>query len=183
MNRLIFVTFVFMGWTFWVLSGGSDFAPQQRVAKAEPPAVAAPEAAPEPPAPAPPAPPAAPDPAPPPAEAPAEPTAEPPAEPAAAPAAAPLPDDGLQFTSLADPSVTTAVVVPEPEALPRDLRIVTGSRVNMREGPSTAYPIVLTLNGGTMTEVLEQDPGGWARVRVLDAGVEGWISGRMLGSP
>lgn len=167
MNRLIFVTFVFMGWTFWVLSGGSDFAPQQRVAKAEPPAVAAPEAAPEPPAPAPPAPPAAPDPAPPPA----------------APAAAPLPDDGLQFTSLADPSVTTAVVVPEPEALPRDLRIVTGSRVNMREGPSTAYPIVLTLNGGTMTEVLEQDPGGWARVRVLDAGVEGWISGRMLGSP
>ncbi len=171
MNRLIFVTFVFMGWTFWVLSGGSDFAPQQRVAKAEPPAVAAPEAAPEPPAPAPPAPPAAPDPAPPPAEPPAE------------PAAAPLPDDGLQFTSLADPSVTTAVVVPEPEALPRDLRIVTGSRVNMREGPSTAYPIVLTLNGGTMTEVLEQDPGGWARVRVLDAGVEGWISGRMLGSP
>ncbi len=73
MNRLIFVTFVFMGWTFWVLSGGSDFAPQQRVAKAEPPAVAAPEAAPEPPAPAPPAPPAAPDPAPPPAEAPAGP--------------------------------------------------------------------------------------------------------------
>jgi hypothetical protein len=167
MNRLIFVTFVFMGWTFWVLSGGSDFAPQRRVAKAEPPAVAAPAPAPEPPAPAPPAPPAAPDPAPPPAEAPA----------------APLPDDGLQFTSLADPSVTTAVVVPEPEALPRDLRIVTGSRVNMREGPSTAYPIVLTLNGGTMTEVLEQDPGGWARVRVLDAGVEGWISGRMLGSP
>ncbi|RIK38660.1 MAG: hypothetical protein DCC55_20480 [Chloroflexi bacterium] len=52
----------------------------------------------------------------------------------------------------------------------------TAVGVNVRSGPSTAYPILTTIRAGTPFTVLGQNPAGnWLRIR-LGTGVEGWIS-------
>lgn len=61
-----------------------------------------------------------------------------------------------------------------------DFRSVIGSRVNMRNGPSTDYSVVSTLLKDTQVEIL-RDPGdGWVKLRVLDTGRVGWMAGRFL---
>lgn len=72
-----------------------------------------------------------------------------------------------------------AVVVIEPPAAP-DLRVVAGTRVNMRTGPGTDYSVLDTLPSGTTTEVIEVNAAGWARVRVTDTGQIGWMAERLL---
>jgi len=74
--------------------------------------------------------------------------------------------------------VVTEVVVEAPA--PLDLRLVAGSRVNMRAGPGTTFDVLDTLNGGTQTEVIEVNATGWARVRVTDTGQIGWMAERLL---
>ncbi len=69
-------------------------------------------------------------------------------------------------------------IVPEPS--PVDLRRVSGSRVNMRSGPSTDFTVLDTLDGGTATEVIERDTNGWVLVRVQNTGQEGWMAERLL---
>lgn len=64
-----------------------------------------------------------------------------------------------------------------------DLREVAGSRVNMRSGPGTNYGVITTLTQGTETEVLEIDPSGWARLRVVGSGQVGWMAERLLSQP
>ena len=69
-------------------------------------------------------------------------------------------------------------IVSEPS--PVDLRRVSGSRVNMRSGPSTDFTVLDTLDGGTATEVIERDTNGWVLVRVQNTGQEGWMAERLL---
>jgi len=78
--------------------------------------------------------------------------------------------------------VTVAVVEPEVVEETPDLRTVAGSRVNMRAGPGTNYNVLDTLVAGTWTEVLEIDSEGWARIRNMDTGQEGWMAERLLSS-
>ncbi len=59
------------------------------------------------------------------------------------------------------------------------IRIVAGSRVNMRQGPSTRYGVVTTLAQGTEAEVLETT-NGWARIRVVETGRMGWMAESLL---
>lgn len=48
--------------------------------------------------------------------------------------------------------------------------------ITMRTGPSTQNAIVRNLPAGTRVEVLEKDEAsGYARVRALDRGTEGWV--------
>lgn len=61
-----------------------------------------------------------------------------------------------------------------------DIREVAGSRVNMRIGPGTNFDVITTLNGGTKLEVLEVNADGWANVSVVDRGIEGWMAERLL---
>ena len=61
-----------------------------------------------------------------------------------------------------------------------DIRAVAGSRVNMRQGPGTNFPVLDTLDGGTQAEVLEINANGWAQIEVLNTGQIGWMSTRLL---
>lgn len=57
---------------------------------------------------------------------------------------------------------------------------VTGTRVNMRAGPSTANPVIESLPGGTLAEKLGETENGWYQIRALDSGEIGYMSGRFL---
>ncbi|WP_372674982.1 SH3 domain-containing protein [Aquicoccus sp.] len=68
---------------------------------------------------------------------------------------------------------------PEP-ATSRDIRVVSGARVNLRGGPGMQFGIVDSLPQGTRVEVLN-DPGlGWVELQVNDSEVSGWMAERLL---
>ena len=56
---------------------------------------------------------------------------------------------------------------------------VTGSRVNLRQGPGTGNAVVTQLTLGTEAEVLDRQ-GGWVQIRTADGSVSGWMSGKFL---
>ncbi|WP_305971663.1 MULTISPECIES: SH3 domain-containing protein [unclassified Mameliella] len=64
----------------------------------------------------------------------------------------------------------------------RDLRIVTGTRVNLRDGPATSYDVITQLFEGDEVEVLDDTGDGWVRLRVLSGLDEatGWMSDDFL---
>ncbi|WP_254445859.1 SH3 domain-containing protein [Ruegeria arenilitoris] len=68
-------------------------------------------------------------------------------------------------------------VTPEPV---RDIREITGTRVNMRDGPGTIYPIIGKATIGQQVEVLSESGTGWLRLRVLPAQQVGWISASLV---
>ncbi len=64
----------------------------------------------------------------------------------------------------------------------QDVRAVTGNRVNVRGGPGTDYGVVGSLTRGVQVEIL-QDPGnGWVKLRPMDGGTEGWMADFLLTS-
>ncbi|NDV02146.1 SH3 domain-containing protein [Pseudoroseicyclus tamaricis] len=78
-----------------------------------------------------------------------------------------------------EPEAEVIEVAAAPAADEMDIWEVAGSRVNMRAGPGTDYLVLDTLNGGTDLELLETR-AGWARVRLVDGEVEGWMAERLL---
>lgn len=191
--RFIVLTLAILAWAFWIMSGGSDFEPQERAEPAQPDQTVAavePETTDPQPQPATRPEPAQPESTDPVADALTAALAQPdptPAEPdqpettASAVAAESAPTDAAPTdTAQADPTPTQAQPAPHPLL---DLRMVEASRVNMRSGPSTDYRIVDTLTQGTSVEVKEIDASGdepWARLIVLATGVEGWMAERFL---
>lgn len=197
MSKFIVGTFLILGWTFYVLSGGADFVPEERVvAEAEPTPEETVEIAV--------------------VEAPRSEILEL-ADATSAPDTAPEPIAEIQVTraetsqlldlstaELTQPivdtdevAVSTALVEDEPDVeavlasiiedvaeesplTTLDIRLVAGSRVNMRSGPGTNYAVLDTLDGGTAAEVLEVDASGWARIRLQDSGQIGWMAERLL---
>jgi len=75
-----------------------------------------------------------------------------------------------------------SVAAPAPEPV-LDIRAVKGSRVNMRMGPGTGFDVITTLDGGTKLEILEVNADGWANVATVDRGIEGWMAERLLTAP
>ena len=180
MSKFIVGTFLILGWTFYEMSDGADFVPEERVVaeleavEVETPVVAS-----------------------------VEPevieTVEPVIEIAVT---RDEPSDILDLTtgSLLQPVETVVEAVaqisdvePEVEVVlasiieaveetedPLDIRLVSGSRVNMRSGPGTDYAVLDTLPGGTAAEVIEVDATGWARIRIQDTGTIGWMAERLL---
>ncbi len=61
-----------------------------------------------------------------------------------------------------------------------DIRVVTGSRVNVRGGPGTDYGVVATLVEGDRVEVLDDVGTGWVRLRTADGGTIGWMADFLL---
>lgn len=165
MGKLIIGTFLVLGLVFYELSGGADFVPESRISQvAEADIVedvATPDVtrststlvnlSPEP--------------------------AVPEAEIIQAVAEAIELDDTEEATVAPE---VAEVVEPIIEPTPLDLRLVAGSRVNMRSGPGTTHDVLDTLDGGTETEVLEVNAGGWAKVRVTNTGQIGWMAERLL---
>ncbi|WP_237215951.1 SH3 domain-containing protein [Ruegeria lacuscaerulensis] len=96
---------------------------------------------------------------------------------------------GIQLASLED-GVTGLKQVPaetqqadpiapaEPE---KDIREISGTRVNMRDGPGTIYPIIGKATIGQKVEILSDSGTGWLRLRVLPQQQVGWISASLVG--
>ncbi len=81
---------------------------------------------------------------------------------------------GLQQVSVTTQSdVVPAPVVPEPE---KDIREISGTRVNMRDGPGTIYPVIGKATLGQRVEILSESGTGWLRLRVLPEQQIGWVS-------
>ncbi|MEM8592622.1 MAG: SH3 domain-containing protein [Pseudomonadota bacterium] len=76
-----------------------------------------------------------------------------------------------------------ASVTPEVEVAvekPVDLRAVSGSRVNMRNGPGTNYQVLAQLVRGDEAEVLQVPGNGWVKIRASESGRIGWMAERLL---
>jgi len=157
MSKFVIGTFLLLGFGFYELSGGADFVPETRPVVAEAVTTTA-------------------------------------LEPVAT-RAEPVPVVTLAAVETILPEVVTPVVEAEPVAIaaiervaepviedPLDLRTVAGSRVNMRAGPGTDFNVIVTVDGGTWTEVLEVNGDGWARIILVDTGEEGWMAERLLNS-
>lgn len=61
-----------------------------------------------------------------------------------------------------------------------DYREVTGSRVNLRGGPGTSYDVVTQLLQGEEVEVMDETGDGWVKLRALDGNNVGWMSADFL---
>ncbi|MEM6657431.1 MAG: SH3 domain-containing protein [Pseudomonadota bacterium] len=209
MTRLILVTFAALGWTFYIMSGGPDFEPRgirtaepQRVATvapAKPPVSASAPAEelvtrvalgqtaeieilaePEPELPEP--------------ELNAEETKFLLSKVAAGLQANPslFEDQNVTLTLASleqgvtalqqiktdvEPDPVQVSVATEPE---KDIREISGTRVNMRDGPGTIYPIIGKASIGQKVEVFGDSGTGWLRLRVLPGQQVGWISASLV---
>ncbi|MGJ8610116.1 MAG: SH3 domain-containing protein [Octadecabacter sp.] len=85
--------------------------------------------------------------------------------------------DAVANTTALDTAEVVEVAAP---ILARDIREVAGSRVNMRMGPGTGFDVITTLESGTKLEVLSVDAAGWANVSIIDSGTNGWMAERLL---
>lgn len=169
MNRFVFVALLVMAWGYWELSGGAGFVPERSLAGAEAAVTRAdtseledlPAAT-------------APDPV----------TVIPPENIATltepAPVAEPVAEavDAAVQEAAAEPAAAPAAD-PAPAA-GTDLRVVTGDRVNLREGPGTDFGAIDQLASGTIAEVIETGADGWVRIEVQGTGVSGWMSSDFL---
>ncbi|MEM7129249.1 MAG: PA14 domain-containing protein [Chloroflexota bacterium] len=89
------------------------------------------------------------------------------------------------WTSVSSPSssistsvsqAATAVATPTPLNLPSSVARVTSPGLNIRTGPSAAYPVITDVLQGTSLIVQGQSPNGsWLQIR-LDDGIEGWVA-------
>lgn len=183
MGKIIVITFAFLGFAFYELSGGDEFVPiadekraalkleqdairiAQAKAKAErlakqaaPQAAAAPVIL---------------------ASATAGDAAAKPAEVMQAIEAA-LDADKVDAVTNAPVAEASNQAPAEEEVVAADVRTVTAARVNMRNGPGQSFNVVSKLNGGDEVEIL-QDPGdGWVKLRVADTGRVGWMADFLL---
>lgn len=61
-----------------------------------------------------------------------------------------------------------------------DIRVVTGSRVNVRNGPGTDFGVVASMVEGDRVEVLDDNGDGWVRMRPVGGGTAGWMADFLL---
>lgn len=86
--------------------------------------------------------------------------------------------DGIVTVStLADEMVITSASAGQPD---RPIVEVTGSRVNLRAGPSTGNRVLGALSEGQQAELISALDNGWSHIRAIDSGVEGYMAARFL---
>ncbi|MCV2894379.1 SH3 domain-containing protein [Lentibacter sp. XHP0401] len=185
MSRFIIVTFGFLFFAFYELSGGSDYAPSdgsrqalaaERAIAKEQKRIALAQAKPEAVAPAP-------------VMTKASDTLTGGDETVvlASAGGAALPELKPGVATLISPPVDlakagalTKVAVSEPaEATGDDIREVTGSRVNLRGGPGTDYNAVGSLTRGTEVRVISEE-NGWVKLQVQETGRIGYMADFLL---
>ena len=62
----------------------------------------------------------------------------------------------------------------------REIWTVTGNRVNLRDGASTQNEVVGQTVRGESAEILELMENGWARVFIIERGIEAFMSARFI---
>ena len=174
MTRLIVLTFGFLTWAWYEMSGGADFEPGPRaLAQVETEELTAP--APE-------------------AVARVDVSSAdllalaPVIEPKVALTLAVAGDAPLVIPQRAKAEIVTAAPEPQPAAAPQpeivgaqeplylDIRTVSGNRVNLRGGPGTSHSVVGRLSRGDEVVVLESNGDGWLRIRTMDDEKIGWMA-------
>lgn len=84
-----------------------------------------------------------------------------------------------------EPAPATVIEMPvvtpdlEPEIV-IELRFVAGNRVNLRQGPGTNHQVLDTLARGTEAELIAVNDDGWAQIRLIESGKTGWMAARLL---
>ena len=68
----------------------------------------------------------------------------------------------------------------DPEAAAPVALVVTGSRVNLRAGPSTATAVRAALTAGSRAELIEALPNGWMHIRATETGMTGYMASDFL---
>ena len=61
-----------------------------------------------------------------------------------------------------------------------DVRSVTGNRVNVRGGPGTNFGVVSSMVRGDKVVILEDPGNGWVRLRSVQDGAQGWMADFLL---
>lgn len=61
-----------------------------------------------------------------------------------------------------------------------DVRSVSGNRVNVRGGPGTNFSVVNQLVRGDQVEILQSPGNGWVQLRPIDGGTVGWMADFLL---
>jgi hypothetical protein len=208
MKRFILLTFGFLGWAFYEMSGGADFQPvsaqmaamqpQQPKAevvakapelKAEPrqPAIQIANAKPV-------------DTTPPGFDDTAKPeevsrvslnlTTLKPEETETVSAVTLVPVNAGSISSTVDtPAIIPSLITPNDPGVNTvsvsasgDIRTVAGNRVNVHGGPGTDYEVVIRLGRGDAVEILQDNGDGWVKMRPLEGGPEGWMADFLLTS-
>ncbi|MBF9059689.1 SH3 domain-containing protein [Rhodobacterales bacterium HKCCSP123] len=78
-------------------------------------------------------------------------------------------------------TVTASASVSGPARQPDPPRAeVTGASVNLRAGPSTDDAVLDALERGEQVELLASLDNGWAQIRTVDTGIEGYMADRFL---
>lgn len=168
MYRLMFVTLIFLAWAFFELSGGTDFQPPEREARIATLSTFDDTDRPEPVT-----------------------RARVPADTSGTAEAAVETVDAstieINVPTVEDVATETAVTLasaPIETEIPldADIRAVTGSRVNMRNGPGTNFPVLTQLVRGETAMVLQEPGNGWLKIRVQETGRVGWMSASLMRS-
>ena len=92
-----------------------------------------------------------------------------------------MPQDGdarVAAVSVADPEIVETAEAGI--SVSRVIWRVTGNRVNFRAGPSTNTTVLAGLVRGDQVEFLADAPDGWAHLRVVNSGLEGYMAARFL---
>lgn len=176
MKRFIVLSFAFLAWGFYELSGGADFQPPERpnpfVAEAttvdsspvDPTPIISTQAA-----------------KPRPKSDPDQVTAALTLASLSTDEATPKPAVETERVALKlDPAKAEALT--EVETPAADLRQVAKSRVNMRNGPGRSYSVLAKLDQGDKVEVLSDNGAGWVKLRTEEGRV-GWMAEFLLSAP
>ena len=188
MKTFILLTFGFLGFAFYEMSGGSDFEPMSVKMARQAPTEVKPEQV---------------------AEAPAPSVA--PAAPvntasitkidstpsvtrvslnltdvSAAAEAAQTPSEATIIDSAETPQIILPSLIATTDTAGTqadgDIRKVSGNRVNVRGGPSTNYGVVNKLTRGAEVRILEDNGNGWVRMQPVNGGEAGWMADFLLTS-
>jgi hypothetical protein len=86
----------------------------------------------------------------------------------------------ISTLSAPDPAAPLPAAAPVASGLA--LAEVTGTQVNLRAGPSTGEAVLASLTRGMRVELIAAPANGWAHIRAVETGVEGYMADRFLGS-
>ena len=92
--------------------------------------------------------------------------------------------NATKLVRLGAPEAAADAQAASPELSDRDveLRLVDGNRVNMRNGPGTTYSVLGKLSRGEAVEILQDNGDGWVKLRTVETGRVGWMADFLLAS-
>ncbi|MGC1494518.1 MAG: SH3 domain-containing protein [Sulfitobacter sp.] len=98
---------------------------------------------------------------------------------------------GVTLASVDTPAIIPSLIAPNDTGVAdqgaslitsaiSDLRTVSANRVNVRGGPGTDFGVVTKLVRGSEVEVIQDNGDGWVKMRPVDGGPEGWMADFLL---